>query len=142
MPGILIREFCFPQDYQAAVGLWGIMEKGVRVGGSDTPAEIEKKLGRDPDLFLVAEAGGRIIGTVIGGFDGRRGIFYHLGVHPDFRGGGVGGRLMDEVEARLRQRGCRRCYLLVTPDNAEAMHFYERRGWDAMDVRPYAKDLP
>ena len=56
------------------------MEKGVHVGRSDTPAEIEKKLARDPDLFLVAECEQQIIGSVIGGYDGRRGMIYHLAV--------------------------------------------------------------
>ena len=141
MPEIALREFRFPQDYSAAVCLWEAMEKGVRVGRSDTPEEIEKKLRRDPDLFLVAEAGRDIVGTVIGGFDGRRGMIYHLAVHPKYRGQGLGGRLMDEVERRLKARGCRKCYLMVTPENTDAMKYYEQRGWYRMDVHPYGKDL-
>ncbi len=141
MPEVCIREFAFSQDYSAVVELWGSMEKGVRVGRSDTPEEIQKKLQRDPDLFLVAEAGSEIVGTVIGGYDGRRGMIYHLAVHRSYRGQGIAGRLMDEVERRLRSKGCRRCYLMVTPDNFEAMRYYEHRGWTAMDIHPYAKDL-
>ncbi len=141
MPGFCLREFAHPQDYAGAVRLWQSMEKGVRVGRSDTPEEIQKKLQRDPELFLVVEAADEIIGTVIGGFDGRRGMIYHLAVHPAYRGQGIGGLLMDEVERRLRAKGCRRCYLMVTPDNSEAMQYYEQRGWSLMDVRPYAKDL-
>src|SRR5919108_1309947 len=95
---IQIREFCFPADYEAAFALWQSIERGVHTGRSDTPAEIEKKLARDPDLFLVAEADGAIIGSVIGGYDGRRGLVYHLAVAPDFRGIGIGSRLMEEVE--------------------------------------------
>lgn len=141
MPQASLREFRFPQDYAAAVCLWESMEKGVRLGRSDTPEEIATKLTRDPDLFLVAEAGGEIIGTVIGGFDGRRGMIYHLAVNHRYRGQGIGGLLMDEVERRLRARGCRKCYLMVTPDNREAMQYYERRGWARMDVIPYSKEL-
>ncbi len=48
---------------------------------------------------------------------------------------------MDEVEARLRLKGCIRCYLLVTPDNPEAMEYYEHHGWQRMDNVPFAKDL-
>ncbi len=141
MPAVCVREFIYPQDYARAVRLWQSMERGVRIGHSDTPQEIQKKLERDPELFLVAEAGDEIIGTVIGGYDGRRGMIYHLAVHPGYRGQGIGGSLMDEVERRLRAKGCRRCYLMVTPDNVEAMQYYQRRGWNPMDVRPYAKDL-
>ncbi len=141
MRAICIREFRAEDDYLRAVQLWQGMEKGVRVGASDAFVEIEKKLLRDPDLFLVAELDGQMIGTVIGGFDGRRGFIYHLAVDRSYRAQGVGGRLMDEVEARLRAKGCRRCYLFVTPDNAEAMRYYEKRGWTLMDIVPYAKDL-
>ena len=73
-----IREFHFPEDYNSVLHLWKGLEKGVHVGRSDTPAEIEKKIARDPDLFLVAELDSDIIGSVIGGFDGRRGLIYHL----------------------------------------------------------------
>ncbi len=141
MAPICIREFHAPDDYTRALRLWEEMEKGIHVGPSDAPAEIDKKLERDPDLFLVAEDGGDLIGTVIGGYDGRRGFIYHLAVHADHRSRGVGSRLMNEVEARLRARGCIRCYLFVTPDNVEAMQYYQKRGWQLMDNLPYAKDL-
>lgn len=118
------------------------MEKGVSVGRSDAPEQIEKKLQRDRDLFLVAEADGEIIGTIIGGFDGRRGLIYHLAVAASFRGQGIGSRLMDEVEVRLRAKGCIRCYLLVKVDNDEAVVYYEKRGWKRMDyVYTYGKDF-
>jgi ribosomal protein S18 acetylase RimI-like enzyme len=142
MPLFSIREFRYPKDYETAIRLWKDIEKGVHLGPSDAPAEIEKKLLHDPDLFLVAEADGQMIGTVIGGFDGRRGLVYHLAVAGSFRGQGVGSRLMDELETRLRSRGCLKCYLLVTTDNEEAMSFYEQRGWEHMDdLRIYGKVL-
>ena len=110
---ISIREFHHPQDYPAVRELWGKMEKGVQLGRSDTPEEITKKVERDPDLFLVAERDGLIVGSVIGGYDGRRGLIYHLAVARDFRQHGVGSQLLDEVEARLRAKGCLKCYLMV-----------------------------
>ncbi|MBI5840310.1 MAG: GNAT family N-acetyltransferase [Chloroflexi bacterium] len=139
---VKIREFLFPDDYEASVALWANMEKGVHVGASDAPEEIQKKLDRDPDLFLVAEMDGRIIGTVIGGFDGRRGMIYHLAVYREFRGTGVGSRLMAEVEERLRGKGCLKCYLLTMADNLEAGLFYEHLGWYEMtDNRLFGKEF-
>ena len=137
-----IRDFHYPDDYSAIRELWEGMEKGVHFGRSDRPEEIVKKISRDPDLFLVAEQDGHIIGSVIGGYDGRRGLLYHLAVSKDSRGQGVGGQLLDEVEARLRAKGCLKCYLMVTPDNIEVERFYEKRGWHFMDyVRPFGKEL-
>jgi len=139
---IQIREFRFPSDYEPVYRLWQSIERGVRVGRSDTLPEIEKKISRDPDLFLVAEENGRIIGSVIGGFDGRRGLIYHLAVAAPYRGKGLGSCLMDEVESRLRAKGCLKCYLLVTSDNPEAEAYYQHRGWQNMDsIRLYGKEL-
>jgi ribosomal protein S18 acetylase RimI-like enzyme len=137
-----IREFHFPEDFEQVHQLWEAMEKGVRVGRSDTRVEIEKKIARDPDLFLIAENAEKIIGSVIGGFDGRRGLLYHLAVAKEFRGQGIGTSLLNEVESRLRAKGCLKCYLMVTPENDEAAQYYEKHGWHLMDyVHPYGKDL-
>jgi len=139
---VQLRIFRFPEDFSQVMNLWESIDKGVHTGRSDTPDEIQKKLARDPDLFLVAEEGGKIIGTVIGGYDGRRGLIYHLAVHASYRGLGIGSRLMDELESRLRAKGCIRCYLLVTTDNEDAMQYYEKRGWERMtSVIPYGKNF-
>jgi ribosomal protein S18 acetylase RimI-like enzyme len=139
---VQIRNFRFPEDFPQVEGLWASVEKGVNLGRSDTPEEIQKKYAHDPDLFLIAEENGQIVGAVIGGFDGRRGMIYHLAVRASFRGRGIGSRLMDEIESRLRAKGCIRCYLLVTNDNEEAMRYYEKRGWEHMDwVVPYGKNF-
>jgi ribosomal protein S18 acetylase RimI-like enzyme len=137
-----IREFQFPADYQQVYDLWRSIEKGVHVGRSDTLYEIKKKLGRDPDLFLVAESQNQIIGSVLGGFDGRRGLIYHLAVSESFRRWGIGSQLMKQVEARLRAKGCVKCYLLVTRDNPEVEQYYQNRGWSHMDgIHLFGKDL-
>jgi hypothetical protein len=74
-----IRTFVYPDDFAAVYELWANAGPGLHLGRSDSQDEIAKKLERDPDLFLVAEMDGRIVGAVVGGFDGRRGLVYHLG---------------------------------------------------------------
>ncbi len=141
-PRVKIREFQYPEDYPAALYLWENAGPGINLRKSDEAEEIQKKIERDPDLFLVAEADGRMIGTVIGGFDGRRGLIYHLAVEAGTRKSGVGSQLMDEVERRLKAKGCIKCYLLVTTDNENAMRFYEKRNWERMDsIYTYTKVL-
>lgn len=142
MSVVHLRPFRFPEDWPAVRSLWENAGPGIQLRRSDEPEEIAKKLQRDPDLFLVAEQDGRIVGTVMGGFDGRRGLIYHLAVEASARRQGIGSALMQEVERRLRQKGCLRCYLLVTRENEEAMRFYEKRGWARMEnVYVYGKDL-
>lgn len=46
-----------------------------------------------------------------------------------FRNQGVGGRLLDEVEGRVRATGGERMTLSVYQGNVEAVRFYARRGW-------------
>jgi ribosomal protein S18 acetylase RimI-like enzyme len=138
---VTLREFQFPDDYPQVIALWQNAGPGIHVRRSDTFDEIAKKIQRDPDMFLVAEYDKQIIGTVLGGFDGRRGMVYHLAVEETFRNQGIGDELMNELERRMKRKGCIRTYLLVTRDNHDAIRFYESRGWEMMDLLTYGKNL-
>jgi ribosomal protein S18 acetylase RimI-like enzyme len=138
---VRIREFSLERDYASVIALWQASSPGVRVGRSDTRAALALKLTRDPDLFLVAEGEGGLVGAVLGGFDGRRGMVYHLAVAAELQGRGVGQALMTELENRLRARGCVKAYLLVVPDNTAALDFYHHLGWDLMPIYLLGKDL-
>ena len=138
---ISIREFHYPEDYEAVFKIWETAGNGIHIARSDMPGEIEKKLARDPDLFLVAEEEADIVGTVIGGFDGRRGMMYHLAVAPQARNQGIASALVSELETRLARKGCMRMYLLVYPDNQTAIDFYQKRNYQKMSVDVYGKDL-
>jgi ribosomal protein S18 acetylase RimI-like enzyme len=137
---INIRTFVYPEDYVPVVELWGDSGPGIRVGRSDTHEEIAKKLQRDPDLFLVAELDGEIIGAVLGGFDGRRGMIYHLSVSEEHRHLGIGTALMDALEIRLCEKGCLRAYLLIRKDNPVSQ-FYAKHEWQNLDLFIFGKDL-
>lgn len=136
-----IRTFNFEKDYAAVIDLWENAGPGVQISRSDSVEGIRHKQTRDPDLFLIAEQAGLVIGTVLGGYDGRRGLVYHLAVTPSQRGRGIGETLMMELERRLREKGCIKCYLLVVNENEEAAAFYAKRGWQAMPVTLFGKEL-
>jgi N-acetylglutamate synthase len=139
---VSMRNFSFPEDYPKVYDLWNNAGNGIHLRLSDQPEEIKKKIERDPDLFILAEVDGQIIGTVMGGFDGRRGMMYHLAVDKAYRERGIATNLVNELEKRLRAKGCVRYYLLVTKENQEAIEFYENLGWELMDdLLAYGKDL-
>jgi N-acetylglutamate synthase len=138
---LVLREFNFPADYTQVINLWQNAGPGIHVRRSDQENEIAKKLQRDPDLFLIAEVNDQVIGTVLGGFDGRRGMVYHLAVEAEYRNKGLGSLLMSELEKRMKDKGCIRSYLLVTKDNSDAIRFYENSGWEKMDLHIMGKDL-
>ncbi len=137
---VRLREFTL-DDYDAVYALWQNAGAGIGIGRSDTREEIAKKLRRDPDLFLVATDGGKIVGTVIGGYDGRRGLVYHLAVEHAYRGRGFGKLLMREIERRLRAKGCLKCYLLVAEGGKAVIEFYRQIGWEVMPVTLMGKTL-
>jgi ribosomal protein S18 acetylase RimI-like enzyme len=138
---ISIREAQIPGDFQGIIKLWQSAGPGIHISASDSLDEIKKKQLRDPDLFLVADGDGEIIGTVLGGFDGRRGIVYHLAVSEPYREQGIGESLMTELEARLHRKGCIRCYLLVTLDSKKILDFYLKRGWNKLELLIMGKDI-
>lgn len=138
---MFIRTFSLEGDLEDVLRLWARSGPGVQLSRSDQPGELRKKLDRDPDLFLVAEEDDRLIGTVLGGYDGRRGLIYHLSVDERFRRQGLGQALMEELEERMREKGCLKAYLMVTKDNPEAVEFYEQTGWEYMDVHVLGKRL-
>lgn len=97
---------------------------------NDPHTDISLKIALQPDLFLVAcDADGRVIGTVMVGWDGHRGAINYLGVHPAHRQQGVGRLLMHAAEERLRALGCPKINLLVRQTNVDVIAFYERVGY-------------
>jgi len=119
-------------DTDAVIALWH--EAGLHPSRSDSEVVIAKALAFQPDLFLVAKDGPRIVGTVWGAYDGRRGWIYRLAVAKSHRKCGLGQRLMDEVEKRLKVLGCDKINLLIERDNIAVADFYGARGYRADDV--------
>lgn len=126
-----IRQFTM-DDYEAVYALWKSLVPAISLRPSDRREEIEKKLARDPALFLVAEEDGRVVGVIMGGWDGRRGWLHHLAVAPDYQDRGIGTALLAQVEERLRAKGCLKVNLLVHRDNEGARRLYKRLGYEEM----------
>src|SRR5437667_3728786 len=103
---IRIREFVI-DDYDKAVALWNLAE-GVEVAEGDSREEINAYLLRNPGLSRIAEEDGTIVGAVLCGHDGRRGLIYHLVVAPAYHAKGIGRLLVGECIAQLRAAGLAR----------------------------------
>ena len=137
---ISTREFII-DDYDKAVALWRMVE-GVEVAEGDSKEEIRAYLLRNPGLSRVAEENGTMVGAVLCGHDGRRGLIYHLAVAPASHGKGIGKLLVRECLTHLRATGIVRALILVAGDNASAHSFWLRIGWeDVTDVIVMGIDL-
>ncbi len=78
--------------------------------------------------LLVAEQDGRIVGTVIAGWDGWRANLYAW-LAPKHRRQGLARRLVAVGEAQLRARGVRRASALVARDDPAAVALWAGSGY-------------
>ena len=120
-----------PDDLPAARQLWS-ETPGVELAEGDGPEGLSSYVGRNPGLGQVACVDGVLVGAVLVGHDGRRGLLYHLAVKADLRGKGIGRRLADHGLAALRGEGIRRALILVDRENPNGSRFWIGRGWEPL----------
>jgi N-acetylglutamate synthase len=121
-----------PSDYDEVMALWQATQ-GLTLREADSRDAVTSYLGRNPGLSFVARDGGRVVGAVLGGTDGRRGYLQHLAVAPTHRRQGLGRSLADRVLEGLGPLGIAKCHLFVRREHAEAREFWERSGWIVRD---------
>ncbi len=122
-----IREFHL-SDYDEIANIW--KESGLILRPGDDFEGIALKLGKDPDLFLVAEDSDEIVGVVMGAWDGRRGWINHLAVKPNHRRAGIGRALVGELERRLVRKGAKKVNAQVYKSNAASFDFFRSVGYE------------
>lgn len=121
-----------PEDRTALVRLWS--EVFVDDPPRNEPGRmIDNKLSVQPELLLLAEDEGRLVGAVMAGFDGTRGWIHHLAVDPAHRKLGIGTSLIDAAMEGLRALGCPKVNLQVRAANSGAVAFYRALGFQVED---------
>jgi ribosomal protein S18 acetylase RimI-like enzyme len=127
----MIRAFR-EEDTEAVVALWEACD--LTRPWNDPRKDIARKLGVQREWFLVAEDDGRVVGSVMAGYDGHRGWVNYLAVDPSQQRSGLGRELMAETERLLGDAGCPKINLQVRGTNEAALGFYERIGYTRDDV--------
>ena len=118
----IIRQYN-EKDREQVIQLWEICK--LTRSWNDPKKDLDRKKGIGENLFIVLEHENKIIGTVMGGYDGHRGIMNYLAVNPNFGGNGYGKMLVEAIENKLKKLGCPKVNLLVRTDNIEVINFYE-----------------
>ena len=126
-------------DEGQVVRLW--TDCGLVVPWNNPHRDIQRKLDVQRELFLVGCLAGKIISTVMAGYEGHRGWINYLAVHPDYQRGRVGSCMMEEAEIRLRAKGCPKINLQVRRTNAKVIEFYNKIGYKLDDVVSFGKRL-
>jgi ribosomal protein S18 acetylase RimI-like enzyme len=96
---------------------------------ADSAAAVERLLTRDPEALVLAETDGRIVGTIVVGWDGWRCHLYRLAVDPGHRRRGIGARLIAHAEARFGALGGTRADAMVLDENTEAHPAWAAAGY-------------
>jgi ribosomal protein S18 acetylase RimI-like enzyme len=135
---VRIREYR-TADAEAVVALWIACE--LTRPWNDPRKDIMRKLADSPELLLVGVEDGRVVGTVMAGYDGHRGWINYLAVEPASRGRGLGRALMDAAEERLAALGCAKINLQVRDENEAARGFYEAIGYRLEPIVSFGKRL-
>ena len=139
MSAYTIRE-ARPEDFDPIIRLWESIDRHTSL--PDRREYLETFHAFSPDLFLVAEAEGRIVGTVIGGWDGWRANIARLSTDPALRRTGVAMALVREIERRLRGKGARRVYALVDRRSPPAEPFWQAAGYGFNEnILQYSRNL-
>jgi len=136
----LIREFTIA-DYEGAFSLWQSLP-GLGLSAADEAEKIALFLQKNLGLSFAAVDGDKLIGTILGGSDGRRGYIYHLAVHPNFQKRGIGGALVQSCLTAMRKSGLQKCHLFVYSNNSAGIRFWEKIGWTFReDIRVMSFDI-
>ena len=116
------------ESYDDVLALWQ-QGRGVGLSDADSRENIQTYLDRNPGMSFVATDGGKVVGIVLAGHDGRRGYIHHLAVHPYCRRQGIGCRLVDRCLTVLADSGIHKCHIFIFNNNADGIAFWKSVGW-------------
>lgn len=117
------------EDYDMVYDLWmSIKGFGIR-SIDDSRAGVERFLKRNPTTSVVAEDNGRVIGAILCGHDGRRGCFYHVCVHENYRKQGIGKAMAVFAMKALQEEQINKVSLIAFTSNEVGNRFWRSAGF-------------
>jgi ribosomal protein S18 acetylase RimI-like enzyme len=143
------------QDLDAVPALW--QAAAVHPATGSHREGLERLLASDAEALLVAELhapgtsadsdsgprsgsssaapGIALVGSLIAVWDGWRGSFYRLAVHPEHRREGLATELVREGERRLAGHGAERLTAIVAEEDPGAHEFWAAAGYECQSGR-------
>jgi ribosomal protein S18 acetylase RimI-like enzyme len=127
-----IRELSI-NDYNSLISLWEMAELPYKPNGRDSRENIRKQIEQNRSIYLVAEMGGKIVGSVLATHDGRKGWINRIAVIPEHRMKGIAAKLVEEAENRIYKLGIKIVACLVEDWNTSSMEVFEKLGYTKHD---------
>jgi ribosomal protein S18 acetylase RimI-like enzyme len=126
-----IREMVIA-DYPEIIDIWQTTP-GISIDDEDSREKMVIFLNRNPGLSFVAISSGKIIATIKGAQDGRRGYISHMAVIPKYRSSGIAKALLEQTVQGLLNQGIGKCNLYVLDSNPNALSFWKHNGWKVLE---------
>ena len=127
-PQFDIREMTI-SDFEEVHKLWMTI-KGFGIRTIDDSKEgVARFIKRNPTTSIVAEADGKIVGSILCGHDGRRGCFYHVCVAEAYRKHGIGKTMAVAAMRALKAEKINKVCLIAFKDNEIGNCFWKSVGW-------------
>jgi ribosomal protein S18 acetylase RimI-like enzyme len=128
-------------DYEEMLALWrGI--PGIGLSQADEAEPIGRFIERNPGFCFVARKGGQLVGTILGGYDGRRGYLHHVAVDPGCRYQGIGRALVEKTIDAFKSVGIQKAHLFVYRENETGQDFWRANGWyERHELTIFSRDI-
>ena len=108
---------------------------------NDPALSIDNKLKINDNLLFIAIKDNKLIGSIMGGYDGHRGWIYSLSVDNNHRKKGVGSTLLKYLENELKKRGCIKINLQILVSNEGVVEFYNKNGYKIEERISMGKEI-
>ncbi|MEE8576101.1 MAG: GNAT family N-acetyltransferase [candidate division Zixibacteria bacterium] len=128
------------EHYDQIIELWNKARLDHRPKGRDSRALLTEEMSAPHCGFIGMFDEERLIGVVIGNWDGRRGWINRLAIRPDYRGSKLGGKLLQAAESFLREQGAIVFTALIEENNIPSSSCFEKEGYVVEDsIKYYSK---
>lgn len=124
-------------DYDQVYELW-TKTPGIGLNEYDDSKDgISRYLKRNPKSSFVAKKNNKVIGVILSGHDGRRGLIHHMCVDESFQGKGIGNTLLKMALDSLKNEGIVKVIAIVFKDNELGNTYWEKKRFDLREDLNY-----
>ena len=116
-------------DYEEVYALWMSIKGFAMRSLDDSRDGVARFLKRNPDASVVAVADGKVVGSILCGYDGRRGCLYHVCVREDCRMQGIGKSMVVYCMDALEREHISKVSLIAFTKNDIGNAFWKGIGW-------------
>lgn len=117
------------EDYDKVVDLWRRAGLKFKPAGRDSEKAISEQMIKQPNMFLAAFEGERLVGVAMLTDDGRKGWINRLAVDPEYQRKGVAMELIKKAEETFRNRGIFLFAALIEDWNVPSQNLFRKMGY-------------